>query len=244
MRRKKTTSEFLHRAKEIHGDKYDYSKVKYEYLLNKVCIICPEHGEFWQRPSDHISKQGNGCPKCAIKEKSKRVLDRKFKDLIQPEDHKLIPLTKGKYAMVDNEDFDRVKDINWSLKNSGYYGKTYASNTLYGGIHNFIMRTPKGMCTDHINGDTLDNRKSNLRVCTTQQNNMNQRIQCRKNKTSKYKGVSLCKVTYKSWIAQVYINRKRIYLGRFKSEEEAALAYNKKSSELFGEYANLNIIAT
>lgn len=59
---KKSTEEFIAKAKEIHGDKYDYSKVHYERNNRKVCIICPKHGEFWQSPLSHT--QGNGCHKC------------------------------------------------------------------------------------------------------------------------------------------------------------------------------------
>ena len=59
---RKTTEEFVRRAKEIHGDKYDYSKVVYFNNSTKVCIICPKHGEFWQTPANHISY--NGCPHC------------------------------------------------------------------------------------------------------------------------------------------------------------------------------------
>jgi hypothetical protein len=63
--KKLTTKEFIKRAKEIHGNKYDYSKVEYENLHKKVCIICPEHGEFWQNPSKHIHRK-HGCPNCGI----------------------------------------------------------------------------------------------------------------------------------------------------------------------------------
>ena len=59
---KMNTTEFIIKAKEIHGNKYDYSKVKYDGVLEKVCIICPYHGEFWQTPDNHI--QGCGCPEC------------------------------------------------------------------------------------------------------------------------------------------------------------------------------------
>lgn len=62
MLRKITNKEFVDRAKEVHGGKYDYSKVEYKKMHDKVCIICPEHGEFWQRPFSHIN--GNGCPMC------------------------------------------------------------------------------------------------------------------------------------------------------------------------------------
>ncbi len=63
-----TTEEFIKKAKEIHGDKYDYSKVEYTSTNDKVCIICPEHGEFWQRPHNHL--KGQGCPKCSGKFKT------------------------------------------------------------------------------------------------------------------------------------------------------------------------------
>ena len=64
---------FITKAREAHGDKYDYSKVNYTHNKTKVCIICPEHGEFWQKPNNHISDE-NGCPKCAsLKSESKKL---------------------------------------------------------------------------------------------------------------------------------------------------------------------------
>ena len=60
--KKQTLEEFIARAKKVHGDKYDYSKVVYKNSTTKICIICPEHGEFWQVPSSHL--QGIGCPFC------------------------------------------------------------------------------------------------------------------------------------------------------------------------------------
>src|SRR5690606_13963766 len=135
------------------------------YVNNKtkVCIICPEHGEFWQRPSSHL--KGHGCQKCGkVKEKKSVIenkLKKKFKDLIQPEDYKLIPLTQGKHAIVDNEDFDRVKDINWCYTNNGY-----AINNEYSQIHRYIMNAPDDILVDHEDGNPLNNRRSNLRLAT------------------------------------------------------------------------------
>ena len=75
--KKKTTIEFIEEAKNVHGDKYDYSKVEYINKNTKVCIICPEHGKFWQRPSDHL--QGAGCYKCGRKNcKGKKVTTKDF----------------------------------------------------------------------------------------------------------------------------------------------------------------------
>ena len=74
MSRKITTEIFIERARQVHGDKYDYSKVEYTKKDNKVCIICPEHGEFWQIANNHM--RGAGCPKCGVK----KVSDSKRKD--------------------------------------------------------------------------------------------------------------------------------------------------------------------
>ena len=67
MAKKLTQEDFIERAKQVHGNKYDYSKIKYINFRTKVCIICPEHGEFWQRPMHHLFN--HGCPKCSGKEK-------------------------------------------------------------------------------------------------------------------------------------------------------------------------------
>lgn len=73
---RKTTDEFIRRAKEIHGDKYDYSKTTYINGTTKVCITCPEHGEFWQLPNNHLN--GSGCPKCALENKTLYKRKEKF----------------------------------------------------------------------------------------------------------------------------------------------------------------------
>lgn len=74
-----TTEEFIEKARKIHGDKYDYSKVQYKKSKEKVCIICPEHGEFWQSPSSHL--QGQGCPKCYSKRRGRtlKITEEDFK---------------------------------------------------------------------------------------------------------------------------------------------------------------------
>lgn len=74
MSKKITTEIFIERAKQVHGDKYDYSKVEYTKKDNKVCIICPKHGEFWQVANNHM--RGTGCPKCGVE----KVSNSKYKD--------------------------------------------------------------------------------------------------------------------------------------------------------------------
>ncbi len=104
-------------------------------------------------------------------------------------------------------------------------------------MHRQIMNAPAGLVVDHIDGNGLNNRKSNLRVCTQGQNSLNSRP--RRNCSSRYKGVSFYKRD-KIWQAQIFYNFRTINIGRFDDEVEAALAYDRKAEELFGEFAYLN----
>ena len=101
------------------------------------------------------------------------------------------------------------------------------------------MKCPDGFQVDHINHDTLDNRKINLRICTVAENQYNQQIKNVK-KTSKYKGVSWSP-RHKSFRADIYKGEGHWFLGYYKDEFEAAQAYDKKAIELFGEFARPNI---
>lgn len=107
-------------------------------------------------------------------------------------------------------------------------------------FHREILGFPTGEI-DHKNGDGLDNRRENLRVCSRLENNRNQR-KSKRPLTSKYKGVSWDKKS-KKWLAHISIMNKCKYLGVFSDEWEAALAYNKAAEEKFGEFACLNEIA-
>lgn len=154
---------------------------------------------------------------------------------------KLIPLTRSKFAIVDDEDYDNLINIKF------YYGNKYAvCNKKVNGtwknvpMHHIILGKPrKGYVIDHINRNPLDNRKCNLRICTQSNNSMN-RIKLKKS-SSKYKGVSFCKRNNK-YKSHIKINGVLKYLGTFQNEELAALKYNESAIELFGEYAMLNII--
>ena len=160
---------------------------------------------------------------------------------------KRILLSQGKCALVDAEDYEWLIKKKWYADNTNrkiWYAKTNLSHaggakkaTAY--MHRIILNPPKGMHIDHINHDTLDNRRSNLRICTAGQNRANE-IK-RDGFTSKYKGVSRCKQTGK-WCVFIKINRKNRNLGRFPTQKEAALVYNKEAKKLFGEFALLNIL--
>ncbi len=108
--------------------------------------------------------------------------------------------------------------------------------------HRFYLskgRTASGLVVDHINHNGLDNRKENLRICTVAENCRNSRPSKRKNKLSKYKGVSFDKKR-KVYRVLIWHNKKQYFLGTFKNETEAAKAYDRKARELFGEFAYLN----
>ncbi|MBA7605706.1 hypothetical protein ES703_12840 [subsurface metagenome] len=150
----------------------------------------------------------------------------------------LIALTQGKFAIVDAEDYGRLNQDKWyagKCKNTYYAGRVEGGKTIK--MHREIMRAPKGVLVDHINHNGLDNRKSNLRLCTNAQNCYNQ--QACATGTSKYKGVSWHKSRSK-WSARIRCDRKLYNLGEFDNEMEAAMAYDDKAVELFGEFAYPN----
>lgn len=151
---------------------------------------------------------------------------------------KQIELTKGQVAIVDDDDYEWLSQQKWC------YSKGYAirmSSRKLGkqmGIHMHreILGTPDGMETDHINGDRLDNRKANLRICNHSQNEANQGKLS--NNTSGRKGVCWDKNRQK-WLAQIQVNYKQINLGCFTDIEDAAHTYEKAAIEYFGEFARV-----
>lgn len=157
---------------------------------------------------------------------------------------KQISLTQGKFAQVDDEDYDYLNQWKWCANkkpNENYYAVRRASilqgETKEIRMHRIIMKTPDGMECDHINHNGIDNQKSNLRNCTHGQNMKNRTSA--KNASSKYLGVYWYKVN-KKWRATISINGKVTHLGTFKTEIEAAKAYNIMAEKHYGEFANLN----
>jgi len=148
-----------------------------------------------------------------------------------------IALTKGKFAIVDAADYERVNAHKWCVRGSGR--RIYACCHCNGkniSLHRFLMNPPSWLVVDHIDGNGLNNRRSNLRICTQQQNVHNSRP---KGKSSQYKGV--CRDKSKNrWVVYVRHNGRNHYVGRFRDEIDAARAYDRKAYELFGEFAWLN----
>jgi len=159
-----------------------------------------------------------------------------------------IPLTQGKYAIVDPERYEELAKYKWfAVKSeSGYYALRMTRARKGSGVrqkgvrmHRVILKPPKGKFIDHINHNGLDNRRANLRIVTCQQNSWNKRKQ-RGNYSSKYKGVTWLKSENK-WQSRIICGGKRIFIGYFDDEKAAARAYDGKAKELFREYAAPNL---
>jgi hypothetical protein len=148
-------------------------------------------------------------------------------------------------VLLDKEDYNKVKVKKWNvmqhtsdksryvIRHSYFNENKYRS--LY--IHRYVLDYNDKLVIDHINGNTLDNRKSNLRICTHMENCRNQKI-CKIN-TSNAKGVCFNRRS-KKWTARIGLNNKRIFLGYFESKKDATIAYNTKAIEIYGKFAKLN----
>lgn len=163
---------------------------------------------------------------------------------------KLIPLSAtsktigGKYfAKVDDEWYDYLMQWKWHVRTKhGIYAQRVENRNITISMHRVIMGvTDPKLHVDHIDHDSLNNQKSNLRICTPSQNQMNRKKN--KNGSSPYRGVSIhIRKTYDKpkWIAIITSHKKRHYLGIFDTAEEAAREYDKYSKILNGEFANFN----
>lgn len=162
---------------------------------------------------------------------------------------KTIQLKPGIDVIVDADDFNMLNTYTWWLcktKTKRAVKTQLSAQTTVKGktvkMHRLIMQAPLGVDVDHINGNPLDNRKANLRICSRSENLMNAGKYTRRNKcSSKYKGVSWHKAT-KKWEAGLQVNGKRKWLGLFLEEQSAAVAYNLAALKYFGQFANLNVL--
>ena len=149
--------------------------------------------------------------------------------------------TKGETILVDEDDYYKVKDFNWNC-HSGYartFKRKNKGRLTATSMHRLILpNEDKSRVVDHINGNKLDNRKCNLRICTPKQNLANTRPS-KSNLYSNYKGVTWS-LQLKKWKAVIVKDRKANYLGYFTDEIEAAKAYDVKAKELHKEFAHLN----
>ncbi len=144
---------------------------------------------------------------------------------------RLIKLTKGKFAIVDDEDFHSLNQFKWCF--DGKYAQTNIKGKHIR-MHKKILPAEKGKQCDHINGNRLDNRKINLRNVTFSQNHMN-----RGTAKHGYKGIQPTESG--KWLVSIGFNKNSIYIGTFQDKFHAAIAYDLWARDLFGSYAKLNL---
>jgi hypothetical protein len=159
-------------------------------------------------------------------------------------DFRRIYLGDDKWTIVEPADFYRINNFGWFIV--GKKTRLYAARNIINEtgkikivrLHREIMKAPAKLLVDHRNGNSLDNRRDNLRLATLSQNACNVRIN-KAGCSSRYRGVRWSKVG-KRWEAQLGFKRKSIFLGHFDSEEEAARVYDEAAKKYHGEFARLN----
>lgn len=156
---------------------------------------------------------------------------------------KTIPLTQGRVALVDDEDFEMLSHWKWYF--SGGYARSdngcrrsRGRGRRHVGMHHLLMLAGPGEQIDHRNGNGLDNQRGNLRLCSPQQNQANARI--RVDNTSGFKGVRWNRSRPSKWRAVIRRNGAPCHLGYFTDPIDAARAYDTAARELFGEFARVN----
>ena len=154
---------------------------------------------------------------------------------------KKIPLSQGKFALIDNEDYERVSKYKWCINSNGYAVTNYRDSNgekKAMKMHRFILNLSKGdSFVDHIDTIRINNQKHNLRLASSGQNQHNQKAY--KNNKTGFKGVNLHKASG-LYRATIKYNCAIINLGYFKCKKEAATAYNKAALHYHGEFARLN----
>ena len=236
MSKRLTNEDFINRCIKIHGDIFGFEKLNYINNHTKISLKCSKHGYFEVKSSNILI--GRGCVECGKFQSQKANIKKhneakaKNNKYINKEGYYILKI-KDKEVFIDSVDIGLIKKYLWSVSKNGYVITKVKNKTIY--LHKLINNTKNQL--DHINQNKLDNRKVNLRVCTHQQNQFNKPKQS--NNTSGYKGVTC--LSNNRFMAQI---KKGDYKTskNFNNIIDAAIWYNNKAKELFGEFAYLNEI--
>lgn len=211
----------LYRAKEDHIKPSGEHRIKWhckcdcgnecdvraEFLKNRHTRSCGcQHGKRQKRPPNEYIDKG---------------------------DYYILVVNGGLNVLIDSDDYEKCKQYQWYLARDGrYFVSCVGRTTIY--LHRFIYgNIPEGYVVDHINGDLLDNRKSNLRLCTHEENMRNSSP-----RNGKYPGVN--KTKYGTWMTTLKVNQKYVLQKTFKTEEEAIQARIEAEEKYYGEYGYYN----
>lgn len=197
----------------------------------KTCFGC---GRLFKKHPDRGDKQIYCTLKCSANHLA--LLRRTVDEPPTGSGTRWLTLPHGKFALVDESDFELVSSFVWRADKKGYVSTKIDGRQMM--LHSMLMgpstrRTP----IDHRNGDPLDNRRENLRIATGGVNRINSAINS--NNTSGYKGVHRMG---DSWCARIGYDGKRLHLGLFVTAEDAARAYDAAARKLFGDIARLNFV--
>lgn len=216
-------------GEDIERNKLQKERVKNGEIKNFrrawICR-CKCGNEFSVLDSIIIDKKQIGCKKCAVKEQCKALKKNKY-DLNG--DYGIGYLDNNEEFYFDLEDYSLIKDIYWNKTKAGYLRGYKNKNQKW--IHRMVIHKKEDEVIDHINRNKLDNRKSNLRICTQQKNTFNCSLS--KNNTSGVIGVYLRTDTNK-WEAKLMLNRKSISFGCYNTKEEAIIARLNAEIKYFG----------
>jgi hypothetical protein len=150
-----------------------------------------------------------------------------------------IELTRGHITFIDEADAPALAACNWQVVFGNSPNLPYAKGCMDGKswirMHRFLMQAPKHLVVDHIDGNTLNNRRANLRLATREENDKNRQLQ--KNNKTGFKGVT---IGNRAFVASIAINKRAVYLGTFRTAIEAALSYDAAAVAHFGEFACTN----
>jgi hypothetical protein len=204
----------------------------YALGLSRPILIC--YNKAGREGSFFVISPNENCKNFKPKEHLAEPILR----TLESDGAKLIPLTQGKFAIVDADDYDWLIQYKWHCRHNR--NKFYAYRNKAGkpvSMHRELIANNKSLLVDHIDGNGLNNRKSNLRLCTIAQNAHNRLP--KSNSRSRYKGLSWHK-PHKRWEVRIIKSGKSSFLGCFDDPTDAALAYDRKAEQLFGQFAYLN----